>query len=325
MAMTCQVCNNSHRLEIDRQLVQGISCQKIAKQYGVDSQAVWRHKENHLSRQLTKAWETKEAMENMDLLSRIDKLLSRTEKIFKRNFAREKDALALKALSEQRSTFELIAKISYALHQAKVAELEAAKMEAGYVDAEADAEFNEGLRRLTDAELILFEMLVDKVHGIITHPILKGGRYLGGGEKWFKMDDLSDKAREEIDWFHNTKKGPLGDAKPAETPSESTENNTPTKDIASEEKVDSQGDLSPSAAVKSDNPKTLKRTKYPKKYVVQERPPDKVKTYPRTSDLKPLPLVGDLKRSRSNTFDSPGIPFSQNKGLRIENHKVRND
>ena len=70
-------CSHPRRLEIDRELVQGKSPSKIARNYGVNSQAVWRHAHNHLSRQLVQAYDKKELAESMDLLSRIEDILSR--------------------------------------------------------------------------------------------------------------------------------------------------------------------------------------------------------------------------------------------------------
>ena len=117
MTQVCTICNHPERLQIDRMIVKGKSHQKIAREFGVDSQAVRRHGENHLSHQLVKAYEQKDMAENMDLLNRIDKILYKAENIFDRNYEQRKDGLALKALSEQRQTIELLAKISYALHQ----------------------------------------------------------------------------------------------------------------------------------------------------------------------------------------------------------------
>ena len=128
MGMTCTICNHDKRIEIDRELVQGISHQSIADQFGVNAQAVWRHSQNHLSRQLSTAYEMKELTESSNLLARIETILSKAELIFNRNFAKEKDALALKALSESRSTLELLAKIAAHMHATKAIELQGQPM-----------------------------------------------------------------------------------------------------------------------------------------------------------------------------------------------------
>ena len=169
MTMVCQVCNHPKRLEIDRELVQGKSHQKIAKQFGVDAQAVWRHSRNHLSYQLSKAYETKELGESMDLLARIDQIINRAEQIFQRNYDKESlsgDTLALKALSEQRSTIELLARISAFLHESRAMELQ--RSQGSYEErrkAEEQEYIEKVLDRLNPAEADLWCSLLEKIHG----------------------------------------------------------------------------------------------------------------------------------------------------------------
>lgn len=64
-----------------------------------------------------------------NLLQRIDKLLTRAEKIFLRNYRKQNDRLALEALNSQRGSLELLAKISIELHKIKLLELDQKKME----------------------------------------------------------------------------------------------------------------------------------------------------------------------------------------------------
>lgn len=129
MGLSCSVCNHSKRLEIDREIAQGKSYSGIARSYGLHNEAVRRHAENHLSRQLRQAYELKEREHGMDLLNRIDEILNKAESIFQRNYDKGKDKIALQALSEQRNTIELLAKVSYYLHEAKRLEAEAQQAE----------------------------------------------------------------------------------------------------------------------------------------------------------------------------------------------------
>ena len=150
MSQVCRICNHTDRLGIDRELAQGKSKAAISRQYGVTTDSLSNHEATHLSRQLTQAYEKKELAESMDLLARIEDILSKAKQIFDRNYKLGKDGLALKALGEQRSTIELLAKIASFLHQARALELE----------AEATAEefplaTSEELAVFTDAELKL--------------------------------------------------------------------------------------------------------------------------------------------------------------------------
>lgn len=163
MTRVCQICTHSKRLAIDRELVQGRGLTDISKKYDVNYQSLYAHSQNHISRQLAQCYEKKQLEEDFHLLDRIDQMLTRVEKIFRRNYAKKRDGMALKALSEQRQTFELLAKISYALHQAKLTELELAKQEAGEVDIIEEQRYQEKLNVLSLDELRLFHQLVDKI------------------------------------------------------------------------------------------------------------------------------------------------------------------
>jgi hypothetical protein len=136
MPRVCLICNHPKRIDIDRELVQGKSLQMIANTYNVDWQAVRRHKEGHLSRQLVQAYEKKSQEWAMDLLDHLRDLVFKAEAIFKRNYERDtvqSDIVALNALREQRGTFELLAKI-IAYSQTKAIEQQAEERKAKDID-----------------------------------------------------------------------------------------------------------------------------------------------------------------------------------------------
>ena len=136
MAMTCKVCNHPQRLDIDRELVSGKSLTMIANTYGVDWQAVRRHKEGHLSRQLVQVYEKKSEAWAMDLLDHLRSIVDKAETIFDRNFAKDtvqSDIVALNALREQRGTFELLAKI-VAYSQTKAMEQQVQERQASNIN-----------------------------------------------------------------------------------------------------------------------------------------------------------------------------------------------
>lgn len=160
MSMACSICNHPKRLEIDRALVAGKSYQMLANEYGVDWQALRRHKQDHLSRQLSKAYQMQEAAESMDLLTRIEDILSKAQKIFDRNYEKGKDGLALKALSEQRSTIELLAKIAAFLHESRAAELQASQSQN---EDESTKENQRRLSVLTFDEILILQALHKKM------------------------------------------------------------------------------------------------------------------------------------------------------------------
>jgi hypothetical protein len=165
MGNICVCCNHPKRLQIDRDVIQGLSNSVIAKKYGLaNPDLVARHAKSHLSKQLVTAWEAKELDESMDLLGSIDKMLRRCERIFKRSYKQEKDLVALKALGEQRQTFQLLSNISFQLHQARLAELEIAQREDGTHEFQETEQFYEEVAEiLTDHELMLLSKLLEKI------------------------------------------------------------------------------------------------------------------------------------------------------------------
>ncbi len=166
MTMSCIICNHTQRLEIDRELVQGKNLTKLARDYGVSTDSLYGHKENHLSRQLVQAYQKKELAESMDLMNRIEDILSKAKNIFDRNYTEKKDDLALRALTEQRSTIELLCKIAAYWHEARAMELHS---QQGDYESRRKEEGRENAARacdrLNEKELNLFCKLIEKVEG----------------------------------------------------------------------------------------------------------------------------------------------------------------
>jgi hypothetical protein len=160
MPNVCIICNHRKRLEIDRELVTGKSKASIARQFNVSHDSLLHHESTHLSRQLVQAYEKKEALESLNLLERIDTLLHRAELIFQRNYDQKRDRTALKALSEQRNTIELLSKIAFALHQAKADELQNNR---NLWESEQLQSQEQQLSILNDAELEMLEKLTAKI------------------------------------------------------------------------------------------------------------------------------------------------------------------
>lgn len=163
MPDTCKVCIDKNRLQVDREIVSGGNLTKISKKYGLPYHSVYNHAREHISRQLAQAWSKKEVEEGFDMLARIDDLLRKAENIFTRNYRAKKDGLALKALSESRNTLDLLQRISFSLHQAKLAEIELARERRGESEFQLQEQFTQDLKILNDAELEVFDKLIQKI------------------------------------------------------------------------------------------------------------------------------------------------------------------
>lgn len=159
MAQVCKACelgsNTVQKLEKD--YVDGMSVSSISRKYKVAYFSIRYHIENHLPDKLVKGADKKFAANGFDLMERVDKLLGRVEKIFRRNYRKGKDMVALKALSEERNTIELLAKVSFALHQNQLAEVEQENRKL--------MDVNIPLERLTKQEQYLYFQINQKLLG----------------------------------------------------------------------------------------------------------------------------------------------------------------
>jgi hypothetical protein len=166
MGQSCKICNDSRRISLDREICEGKNIKNLAKSYNVPYHSLYYHAQNHIHRQLATAMQSKELTESFDLLHKIDKILSRTEKIFQRNFNQGKDGLALKALRESRGTLELLAKISVFMHEARATELKNTKTTFSVVvgaDDEETSIFDRAADMLSSAEFAELIRLTDKI------------------------------------------------------------------------------------------------------------------------------------------------------------------
>lgn len=163
MAQVCKICTSDKRLRIDQEIVSGRSLRSIAAEYNLAYDSLYRHSKDHLTRQLQKAWEIKSLHEDNQLLKKIESIISRAEDIFTRNYEAGKDLTALKSLDSIRSTIELLSKISYQAHQARLAEYELERQQNQSDDSKDTWGYIDSLSILTDSELNLFTQLLRKI------------------------------------------------------------------------------------------------------------------------------------------------------------------
>ena len=168
MTQKCQVCDHPNVKEIERQIVSGKNLSKLSKDYKVSYNSMYNHSQHHVTRQMATAQAQKQMSESMHLLERIDDLIGRTENIFQRNYDKKKDGMALKAIAEQRQTFELLCKISAYMHEHKRMELEEKQLQYGDKEEQeqeknVQALFDEAEQKLNKLEQELFFSLLSKV------------------------------------------------------------------------------------------------------------------------------------------------------------------
>ena len=108
MPKKCSICTHAERDKIDRALVSGASCRKIKDEFGVSESAVYRHSKAHVSPALAAMQTQREEQGAATLLSRVESLILRTERLL--SAAEESGAVttALAAVREQRELLRLL-------------------------------------------------------------------------------------------------------------------------------------------------------------------------------------------------------------------------
>lgn len=157
MPQTCRVCAHPKTKDIEDSIIQGVPHTTIAKQYDIHFQSVRYHSENHLPDKLVKAARDKGQKHADNILSGIKDLLERTNAIMEQAEDDGHNRLALDAIKEARSTYELLSKIAVKMeeYQRKNHQRE---------DDYLDKEIEEGLKVLSDEELNALFCLIGKVH-----------------------------------------------------------------------------------------------------------------------------------------------------------------
>jgi hypothetical protein len=119
MPQSCTICRQRDRPAIDAALIENEPLRNIAKQYGVTSTSLHRHRQ-HLPRHLLNAKQAQEATESTSLLDRVEKLIHRLDRIATRA---EKDrawSSAAGAIRETRGCLTLLARMRGELEQTEV-------------------------------------------------------------------------------------------------------------------------------------------------------------------------------------------------------------
>ncbi len=120
MPRTCTICNHPKRAAIEAALVAGTSNRDITRQFGVEKDAVWRHRQTHLPATLLKAHKAREIARADTLLDRIETLYAKVEQVLQRAEAERTargDMRILAAVREGRETAELLAKLAGQLRE----------------------------------------------------------------------------------------------------------------------------------------------------------------------------------------------------------------
>jgi hypothetical protein len=113
MVLKCSVCKHPKRAEIDRLLLSGEGTNRsIAKDYGLNHNAVQRHRSRHIAPALVKAKEHREIIEANSVMGDVQMLRTRAIALLDQAESEGDVKLACTALREVRGIIELLAKVS---------------------------------------------------------------------------------------------------------------------------------------------------------------------------------------------------------------------
>ncbi|RNC84467.1 MAG: transcriptional regulator [Balneola sp.] len=157
MPQRCRVCTHPRRKEIEKLIVSGQPYTQISREYGMSDDSVSYHAQNHLTAKLIKVAQEDEHNHITDILSGVNDILKRLERIFEEADRKDQKRLALDAIKELRTTYEFLAKV-----EVKKAELNRDKKEQG--SRFIEEQITNGFMALSDNELHAFTQLVGKIY-----------------------------------------------------------------------------------------------------------------------------------------------------------------
>lgn len=172
LSYRCSVCQHPERLTIDRQLVQGIRKTTLAERYGVSTAALLNHEREHISRQLAQGIEKQQALQNMNLHEELVGTYNRVKRILDQAERDGKPYLALEAAAEMRQSMGLMLKCAVELQQMELIKLQIEQEKSGEATKDRQAEWTSKMWVLSDAELLMYERICQKIDGGLKTVIL---------------------------------------------------------------------------------------------------------------------------------------------------------
>jgi hypothetical protein len=117
MPRACTVCGHPERLAIERAVLAGAARAAVARAHGVSARAVGNHAARHLSRQLVKATDVREATRADLLLDEVREAQARARRIADLAERASDYRTALLGIRQEVGCLELLAKLTGALDE----------------------------------------------------------------------------------------------------------------------------------------------------------------------------------------------------------------
>lgn len=160
----CQVCNltKSKRLDLERAYLNNQSQAMLSREYDVSEDSIRNHMQNHVSRQLATSVEMQRALESGTLISELEDTLREMKEIVVIARKDKNYRLVLDALKAKMGPIELYSRMLATAHMMRAQELQSQQSQQ---EDSLSRERQEGLERLSDAELSLLVALNEKMSG----------------------------------------------------------------------------------------------------------------------------------------------------------------
>ncbi len=157
MPQVCRVCAHPKTKDIEDDIVNGMAIAAVARRYNLGQDSVRYHADNHLSYKLVQAVQRENSNHADGILTGIKDLLDRTKDIIDSAERKNQKRLALDAIKEARSTYELLSKIAVKLEEYR-------RQEEDKETSMLEDQIARGVKALSDDELHAFTQLVAKIH-----------------------------------------------------------------------------------------------------------------------------------------------------------------
>lgn len=215
----CQVCVNEDVKEINKRIVRGENLAKMAQEYNLSYDSLYRHSREHVPRQLATGAEIALKNTGVNLMNELSHLMDESKKILKEARGKKHNGLALKAIAQIRGNLSLLAAIKNELFkQRQKGDLDADELREFRKWQAERADLGDQIRTLSDQDReLLRRAAVMKIAGMTTTEIedFKSKSVIFreyGGPDNFTSSVVVDDHSEELG-PHGSDLGPLGTSK----------------------------------------------------------------------------------------------------------------
>lgn len=157
----CQICTHDMRYEIDRAILAGQTQSRISQNYGVTVDAVRNHAANHLSTRMVKAFKTKEALTDLNMMQEFTTLIADIKSQINKLKKSGKDGLTIAATNTLIKLYGVMSQFAAVFFTAQANEANADNADNEAKEIELS---QQQLSMLTLQELLFLQKIAKKIN-----------------------------------------------------------------------------------------------------------------------------------------------------------------